>query len=385
MIGSKRPPLRWLWVAIALTAGGLSFSGSVLASSGPTVAEGWAREQSCTSFAVSSSNGVYLADSEDGNIGHPGIDDPASMAAFFWPSSETTFGRMHIGFLIEGEHHSYQAGMNDQGLAYSATAVPHVAMNPHPERPFSWNHDHVWDTMLGRAATAVEAVGIAESFDYTEGLWFQTMVADADGNVAVIGPGNDGELAITWEPANEEFMVASTINVATGESEGGSSQARYDTAATMLSDAASRRQLDSETVADVLQAVTRQDWYTLFALNTYTVYSDYFDLQNRTVSISYLSNFDEVASIDLGDELSKGAHHVMLVDLFSDVTVQEAIEKFDSAGLKGYFAMFGIIAVVVSVLIMVVAFLARWVVRRRRRRSGEAPAPRTEAPAPITF
>ena len=125
------------------------------------------------------------------------VEDPESLAAFFWPASDIEFGRMHLGWLWQGEHHSYQAGMNDQGLAYSSTAVPHVVMNPHPERPLSWNRDHIWDSMLKGAATVADAVAIAESFDYTEGLWGQTMVTDPSGEVAVIGPGNDGELAIT--------------------------------------------------------------------------------------------------------------------------------------------------------------------------------------------
>ena len=88
-------------------------------------------------------------------------------------------------------------------------------------------------------------------------------------------------------------MVASTINVATGDSVGGDSQERYDTATRMLSNATSLHQLDSGTVGDVLEAVSRQGWYKLFNISTYTVYSDYFDLQERTASIWYLSNFEK--------------------------------------------------------------------------------------------
>ena len=343
-------------------------------------------EQSCTSFAVSSPRGVYLADSEEGNGGHPGIEDPQSLAAFFWPASGSTYGRMHIGMLWQGEHHSYQAGMNDQGLAYSATAVPHVEMNPHPERLLSWNHDHIWESMLKGAATVAEAVAIAQSFDYTEGLWAQTMVADTSGNVAVVGPGNDGELAITWKPDDQAFMVASTINVATGDSVGGDSQERYDTATTVLSNATSRDQLGPGTVAEILQAVSRQDWYRLFSFNTYTVYSDYFDLRERTASVWYLSNFDEVVRIDIDSELAKGAHQVMLTDLFSATTVQNALDKFDSIGRKGLVATLGIIAVVALLLIMAVVLAVRRVVRRRRdapAETGESASPEAEAPIPI--
>jgi hypothetical protein len=242
--------------------------------------------------------------------------------------------------------------------------------------------------MLARAATVAEAVAIAESFDYTEGMWFQTMVADPSGDVAVIGPRNDGELAITWKPDNQAFMVASTINVATGDSVGGDSQERYDTATTMLSNATSPGQLDAGTVAEVLQAVSRQGWYKLFNLNTYTVYSDYFDLQERTASIWYLSNFDEVVHIDLDDELGRGAHQVMLTDLFSDTTVQEAIDKFDDVGRKGFVATLGIMAVVALLLVVAVVLIVRWIVRRRRRPLPEiedAAAPEVEARTPTAF
>jgi len=364
------------WVAAVLS----------VAVSGSTYAGVPDFEQSCTSFAVSSPDGVFLADSEDGNGGHPGIEDPQSLAAFFWPGSDTAFGRMHLGMLWQGEHHSYQAGMNDRGLAYSATAVPHVEMNPHPERPLSWNHDHIWDSMLKGAATVAEAVAIAQSFDYTEGLWGQTMVADTSGDVVVIGPGNDGELAITWKPGDQAFMVASTINVATGDSVGGDSQERYDTATTMLSNATSRDQLDPGTVAEVLEAVSRQNWYRLFSFNTYTVYSDYFDLQDRTASVWYLSNFDEVVRIDLDSELARGAHQVMLTDLFSATTVRDALDKFDSIGRKGFVATLSIVAVVALLLITAVVLAGRWVVRRRRRapaETGESASLEVEAPTPI--
>ena len=353
-----------------------------LAVSGSTIAGN--SEQSCTSFAVSSPAGVYLADSEDGSWGHPGVEDPESLALFFWPASETAFGRMHIGMLWQRQHHSYQAGMNDQGLAYSATAVPHVEMKPHPERPLSWNDDHIWDSMLKGAANVAQAVAIARSFDYTEGLWGQTMIADASGDVAVVGPGNDGELAMTWKPIEKPFMVASTINVATGDSVGGDSEARFDTATTMLSDASNLSRLDPRTVGEVLQAVSRQNWYRLFNFNTYTVYSDYFDLEDRTASIWYLSNFDEVARIDLDDELANGAHQVMLTDLFSAQTVEEALEEFDSIGRKGFVATLAIVAGMGLLLIVAVALSVPRIVRRLRPASLETEETTTREKSPPT-
>ncbi len=140
----------------------------------------------------------------------------------------------------------------------------------------------------------------------------------------------------------------------------------------MLAHAESRDQLDAGTVAEVLRAVSRQNWYTLFNLNTYTVYSDYFDLEERTAWIWYLSNFEEVVRIDLDEELALGAHHVLLTDLFSGTTVQKALEEFNSAGLVGSVAMFGIIAVLALGVITAVGLSVRWLVRRRRRARGEA-------------
>ena len=89
----------------------------------------------CTTFMATDGERVFLGDSEDAGASHPLAKDPAGSIVFFLPASSTEYGRMHMGWLWQGKYRSFQAGMNDQGLAYALTAVPAVSLHRHPECP----------------------------------------------------------------------------------------------------------------------------------------------------------------------------------------------------------------------------------------------------------
>jgi len=114
-------------------------------------------------FHMASSNGIsLLGDSEDAGMDHPLARDPCRSLIFIFPASSEEYGRMHLGWLWQGRYRSFQAGMNEQGLAYSLTAVPEVQMKRHPERPFLHGRDSFYDRILRQAADVEQAIKVTQ-------------------------------------------------------------------------------------------------------------------------------------------------------------------------------------------------------------------------------
>ncbi len=316
--------IRILWVALIV----VSITVAVSATGVPGEA---ARPFSCTNFMVANQGAVFLGDSEDAGPGHPLAANPDDAFIFFFPASPTAYGRMHLGWLWLGQHNSYQAGMNAQGLAYGLTTVPELPLTPDPTKPFQQGRHGMFDLWMRQAATVEQAIEITQQFSL-ERMWYQVMLADADGDAAVIAPGPDGELAITRKPAADAWQVASTFNLAHPQhSIGKDSFTRYDDA---------RKILESADTADLLSiaeraldAVHRERAYALGG--TYTVYSTLYDLTNGVAYHYHLSDFDDPVRIDLAVELARGEHVVPITDLVSETVRQDALQRYRAKQYAG--------------------------------------------------
>ncbi len=223
-----------------------------------------------TTFMAASDQLVMLGDSEDAGADHPLAKNPEGGMVFFLPASSDHFGRMHLGWLWQGKYRSFQAGMNDQGLAYALTAVPEVSMNRHPERPFLHGRDSFYDRILRNAATVEEAIDLTLQFDFPS-CWFQIQYADATGGSAIISPGIDGEMAVTMRTPELSYLVAATFNVADpNQFIGRDSFRRHTTAEGMLETTTAHGTLTINSFSTVLAAVARQRAFLLGG--SYTVY-----------------------------------------------------------------------------------------------------------------
>lgn len=280
----------------------------------------------CTSFMATSNRLVILGDSEDAGADHPLAKDPAGGMIFFLPASPDHFGRMHLGWLWQGKYRSFQAGMNDQGLAYALTAVPEVSMNRHPERPFLHGRDTFYDRILRNAATVEQAIDLTLQFDFPS-CWFQIQYADATGDSAIISPGTDGEMVITMRIPGASYLVASTFNVADPDQFiGHDSFRRHATAEEMLETTTIHNTFTISSFSTVLAAVARQKAFLLGG--SYTVYSTAYDLTNREAHIYLLSRFDEPLHIDLIEALQEGERAVLLTDMALPTTVRSVTNRY---------------------------------------------------------
>lgn len=294
---------------------------------------------------ASSEDLALLADSEDAGADHPLAGDPTRSMIFVLPALPGEYGRMHLGWLWQGKYRSFQAGMNEQGLAYSLTAVPEVQMKRHPERPFLHGRDSFYDRILRQTADVEEAIELTLQFDFPS-VWFQILYADASGNAAVVSPGADGELVIAHKPGGSGVLVASTFNVAQPDQYiGRDSFARYDVASEMLGALTARGELNVESFASVLSAVSRRRPYALSG--SYTMYSTTYDLTHRRAFIYFLSMFNEAIVVDLGSELAKGEQSILLRELIPSDRLSSALAKYwmtQGAGLVGLLVGMGVVA-----------------------------------------
>lgn len=298
----------------------------------------------CTTFMAANGQLVILGDSEDAGASHPLARNPAGGMIFFLPASTDHFGRMHLGWLWQGEYRSFQAGMNDQGLAYALTAVPDVPLNRHPERPFLHGRDSFYDRILRNAATVEEAIALTLEFDFPS-CWFQIQYADATGSSAIISPGGDGEMAITMRSPESSCLVAATFNVADPDQFiGRDSFRRHAAAEEMLEPMTDVATFDVESFSAVLTAVARQRAF--FLGGSYTVYSTAYDLTNREAHIYLLSRFDEPIHIDLIEALQEGEQVAFLKDMVSPTNVRSANTRYWATQVGGTAAVLVLVGAV---------------------------------------
>ena len=287
----------------------------------------------CTTFMATDGNTVFMGDSEDAGPHHPLAGNPAAAFAFFLPGSEEAYGRIHLGWLWQGEHRSFQAGMNEMGLAYGLTSVPSVPMNPHPEKTYQRSDGNLFDRLLRLAADVNEAIDFLQQTGFGD-LAFQIQIADADGRSAVAGPGLDGELAIVRKDEDAAYQIATTFNLAhPGEAIGRDSTVRFDSGRALLASGLAASADPLALAQAALTAVHREGAYALGG--TYTVYASLYDLTSLTVTHYPLARFEDPIVFNLVEELSKGERAVALQDLMSGESLAEATRTYKMRQIAG--------------------------------------------------
>jgi hypothetical protein len=303
----------------------------------------------CSNFMATDGSRVLFGDSEDGGHGHPLIENPETAAVFFKPRLPGEHGRLHFGWVLEGKYASYQAGMNERGLAYGLTSVPDTPLDPHPERPYSFSDTPYFDRLLALLETVDEV--IEHTMEYSaDRLWFQAMFVDAKGDAVVVGPGPDGDFAFTRRSLDEPLCVAiSSVNVADPPRFPWKDAVRRDVdATTLLAQAVESGTLGLDTFADALDAVHRQG--AIAAGGSYTMYSTTYDLTHQVAHVYYMSQFDEVAEIDLAEELRRGSEVLLLTDLFTEDLKGRAYDQFRDMKQTGIVLLTLEIAAVIALL-----------------------------------
>lgn len=273
--------------------------------------------RTCTILTAAHDESVLFANNEDWHSPNPMIG--------FYPASSARYGSVHVGFRHSDGSIEFGGAMNDQGLAWDINGLPSAPLNPHPERPLAHETDNYLSTITKKAGTVAEAIEIAQEFDFGDSMALQVHIADATGDAVVVSAGADGEVAFTRKATGDGYLVSTNFNLA--DPDNGTKGWRYDTAVSMLEDLGAGQALTVDYAGEILDAVHLEN------LTSYTLYSNIFDLTNRTVHLNYMAQYGEAVHLDLEQELTKGQRVLEMQDLFAPDTVeagQAAYRQFET-------------------------------------------------------
>ena len=306
-------------------------------------------EKSCTIFTVVYDDEVFYGNNEDQH-------NPDPVLGIYPPSSEG-YGSVHFGIRKEDGQINYEGAVNDKGLAWDVNSTPDFIMNQHPDKPYYLGSQKFLYTITKKAATVDEAIQIAQNYQYGKVMEAQIHIADATGDAVVISAGPDGEIVFNRKPDGDGYQLSTNFNLAVPEK--GPVDFRWETASSMLNALDRGQSLTHDYAINILEAVK------LKTLTSYTLYSNVVDLKNNKIHLTYMSQFDETAEIDLEEVFSKGRRTVEMREFFSPETAQAGDAAYQRFAARFMFAKIVVITILFLLIIGVLYLGSR--IRERKQ------------------
>lgn len=222
-------------------------------------------------------------------------------AVWFVPASDGKFGRVNFGFHSwTGKRENFaQGSMNEKGLAFDAAVTPKVDWSPDTDKP---TPNNLIELIMDQCVTLDQAVQMFRDNNCHHLAGSQFMFADATGASAVVAWDAETGLSIKNRSGNHHVVANTQLATMTYRC------ARWTKATEVL---AADPEPSFDTVRRALDAVHQHG-------KGFTSYSCIYELTGKRVSIYNLSNFDEVVTFDLADELNKGESSHLLKNLFKN-------------------------------------------------------------------
>lgn len=276
-------------------------------------------DASCLNFKIKNEYGTYFGNNEDHAI--PQISNTLITfipnGSVWYDGSTIMYGVAVLGYSNISGLSWFQGGMNEKGLAFDSTSVPHTSPNLHSERP------------QNLVPEIFSCENISEVIDYKgshrvyqqEGS-IQSMFLDTTGESVVFNIGTDGEFDFFRN--NDTFQLCSNyyINDTSRGNPSSGAIRRYKAAAQKLIDIDTNNSISIESIATVLDAAHFEGPL----INT--LYSNIFDVENGIIYLYYFHQFEEVVILNLEEELAKGWHSYRISDLFSQDLVDKASNEY---------------------------------------------------------
>ncbi len=201
------------------------------------------------------------------------------------PPTAGRYGSIIFTFASEGWA---QGGMNEKGLFFDA------ARTPFQEIFFEGKSNptgFIWQTILDQAANVKEAIAILQQHNLPELSEVTVMLADASGNAVLVGAHNH---SVGIWPVAGATLLQTNFNQWHPNLSNEPACWRYDTATRHL---AQFKEVSVENILSILRK-THQD--------SMTVYSNIYDLKNKTVYIYNKRNFDHALTVQLPEFFQNG-------------------------------------------------------------------------------
>jgi len=306
--------------------------------------------KSCTIFTAVQGDKVLYGNSEDQH-------NPDPVIGFFPPSSEG-YGSVHFGTTGADGQYNFEGAVNDQGLAWDCNSTPKGKLDPDPNpgKPYYLDHPNFLYRITKKAATVDEVIRIAKYYHFGDVLLGQYHIADANGGAVVISAGPDGKVAFTRKDPGEGYLLSTNFNLA--QPEKGPVDFRWDVAKERLEALFTGVVLSPEYAMDTMESVH------LEALTTYTLYQNVLDLNENKIYLTYMSQYNEIAEIDMEEEFSKGQRVVEIRDFFSPETAAEGDAAYQQFAARFLIAKISVITVGILLILGLVFLIARKVQKK---------------------
>jgi len=304
--------------------------------------------KSCTIFTAQQGDTVLFGNSEDQHNPDPVIG--------IFPPGRDGYGRIMFGITKPDGQHNFEGGVNDQGLAWDLNSTPKSPLDPDPNpgKPYCWDENFLY-RITTEAATVDQAIQIVKRCHFGETMQGQFHFADASGDAVVVSGGPDGKIAFTRKEPGDGYLLSTNFNLA--QPEKGPVDFRWETATERLVALGNGSVLSPDYAMDLMESVH------LYTLTTYTLYQNVLDLKENKIYLSYMSQYNEIAEIDMEEEFKKGQRVVEMREFFSPETAAAG-----DAAYQRFAARFQLAKIsVISLGILLIAGMVFLIVRRVKR------------------
>jgi hypothetical protein len=253
---------------------------------------------------------IFIANDKLALVGANEDSGNPNSKMWFIPATENTYGRICFGF--DKEYRIAESGMNDQGLFIDVNSLSRdTGWKPSPEKPDleewqGWFGTGVPDGILAKCATVREAVAIFENYNLLTFATVKYLIADKTGDSAVL-EWSRSDLHIVRRTGG--YQISTNFVTSDYKPEEYPCE-RFKIAHRILGRKGNAVSL--ELILSVMSS-TCFEYFTF----TPTVYSVCCDLRNGQLYVYLFHNFEQAITLNIHDELQKGAARYRLHDLFS--------------------------------------------------------------------
>jgi len=273
----------------------------------------------CTNFKIRDDQILFFGNSEDHAFRQ--ISDTfitfVPSGQIWYNGSRVQYGAVVVGYANGSGNSWVQGGMNERGLAFDSSSVPHTEPNLHDERSPSYIPEIF---VCGTIDEVIE-------YKNTHGVYrqegsVQSFYVDESGMSVVFHIGEDGEFDFLRNDGSYQLATNFYVGDPSRGNPGSDAIRRHDVAVQVLDDIVSNDDISVESVTHVLDAVHFEGP----AVNT--LYSNIFDVRNGDIYLYFFHQFGEVIKLNLEEELAKGRHAYRISDLFTQEVVDDAFDEY---------------------------------------------------------
>ena len=249
--------------------------------------------KACTVFSAAK-NGVVLAAA---NKDWDNINTRIKVI----PPANGKYGIIYFGYRV-AQGFQNVGGVNEMGLWYDGASLPERSdIRNHGNKPTV--SGELCEKALEECATVDEVIALYQTY-FTPHWDGHSMWADKQGNSVIIEYGEDDVVFVRKKKA---FQVMTNFYVSDSANARWYNCYRYKVANRMLNEAG---EMSIPLFRSILDAVHQEG-------ATPTVYSTIYDLQNGVIYVFNFHNYDELAKLNVQQELGKGENLYKMPELFN--------------------------------------------------------------------